>query len=263
MSGAWRGRRGCAGQALAELVAAGGLFVLLLILVPLLGAWLDAEHKTIEAARAVAWERTVWAERASDWSLGEGPAVRGDGEIRRLVETAVLGHPSAPLTAGPTASPVWLDHAGRDVVAGSPGARAAQDLDETRLRGGGLAGKMVDAVARGGGVPFPVRPLGLGARGRAGSRLRVGLRAHPELPDFGGATLEAGAAVAGDAWSAAREAAFRRRVGRATLAKRIETLVKPAKVIAAFPLYKEGRDALPLEPAVPAQALPEGYEVTE
>ncbi len=256
-------RRGaCAGQALAELVAVGALFVLLMILVPLLGAWLDAEHKTVEAARTAAWERTVWAEKASDRGVGASPAVRSDEEIRRLVEVAVLGHPSAPLTSAPTESPVWLDHAGRDMLAGAPGARATQSLDERRLEAGGTAGAMADRIARGDGV-LGARSLGLGRRGLAEGGVETGLRAHPELPDFKGARLAVTAAVLSDAWSAAREPAFRARVGRATLASTIEPLVQPARVIGAFPLFKEGKDALPLEPAVAAGALPEEYRVTE
>jgi len=246
------------GQALAELLVVGALFVLLLVVVPLLGAYLDAEHKSLEAARTAAWERTVWAERAGDWSLGAQPAVRSDAAVRRLVEVAVLGHPSAPLTAAPSRSPVWLDHAGADVVAGAPGARAQLDLDEGKPpSGGGILEGLVSQIAFGSGVPGMARSLGLGKRGYATAEVRMRLKPHGALPDFKGATLAGRAAVLSDAWSASREQAFRRRVARAVALDTIRPLILPSKAISAIPLFKEGRQALPLEAAVDAAALPE------
>ena len=64
------------GQAMTEtLITASTVLVPMLLLIPLLGKYIDIKHATIQAARYEAWEYSVWysnnAVRTGPWSSGE------------------------------------------------------------------------------------------------------------------------------------------------------------------------------------------------
>jgi len=55
------------GQAITEFnVTAAFLLVPLFIMIPLLGKYIDMKHSSVQAARYMAWERTVWFEEAPE-----------------------------------------------------------------------------------------------------------------------------------------------------------------------------------------------------
>jgi hypothetical protein len=108
--------RACRGAALTETVISLLVFVPFMIAIPLLGKQLDVKHKTFDASRYSAWERTVW--RSS------GPTnTKSAEEIALEARDRTLGNqragivPLAQLRArGVTENVLWKDHTGRRLL---------------------------------------------------------------------------------------------------------------------------------------------------
>ncbi len=72
------------GQAIAEFnVSAAFLLVPLFIMVPLLGKYIDMKHASVQSARYMAWEQTVWAEPEVE------PEDAGYVAVKRTIVTAL------------------------------------------------------------------------------------------------------------------------------------------------------------------------------
>ncbi len=110
------------GQAIAEFnVTAAFLLVPLFILIPLMGKYIDMKHSSVEAARYMAWERTVWFEKApkytstaavkSTFILEKETISRVFGNTDRLVSRSDSGG----LGVGEV-NMLWKDHGGRQLV---------------------------------------------------------------------------------------------------------------------------------------------------
>lgn len=112
-----------AGQSLTEfVVVAAFALVPLFFLVVYTGKWSFSQLRTIEAARYVAWERTVWREQAPQER--EWTAIKGDGELRNEAALRFFGDPSTlpliPVTAAMASSggvdPLLTRHDGRPLL---------------------------------------------------------------------------------------------------------------------------------------------------
>jgi hypothetical protein len=134
------------GQAMTEtLITAVMILVPLLMMIPLLGKYIDIKHATIQAARYQAWEYTVWysedAERTDPLSTAERSTgfVDGNGssldnfskttedtqrEARnRFFSNPLTGDDPTPITNNDKGdwsvddrNPLWTDHQGNPLV---------------------------------------------------------------------------------------------------------------------------------------------------
>lgn len=73
------------GQAMTEFtITAMFLLVPLFLLIPIIGKYIDIRHSTVQTARTMAWERTVWFEQAN-WPRDAGtPQFKSEKEIERV-----------------------------------------------------------------------------------------------------------------------------------------------------------------------------------
>lgn len=110
------------GQAIAEFnVTAVFLLVPLFILVPLLGKYIDMKHTSVQAARYMAWERTVWFEEAPKFTSTaavKDELILGKETLSRVfgdTDTLVSASDSSGL-ASDEVNLLWRDNAGRGLV---------------------------------------------------------------------------------------------------------------------------------------------------
>ncbi|VAW93634.1 hypothetical protein MNBD_GAMMA23-663 [hydrothermal vent metagenome] len=112
------------GQAIAEFnVTAVFLLVPLFILVPLLGKYIDMKHTSVQAARYMAWERTVWFEEAPKYT--STAAVKSTFILEKETISRVFGDTDKLVSASDSAglgsdevNLLWKDNAGRQLVDG-------------------------------------------------------------------------------------------------------------------------------------------------
>lgn len=96
------------GQALVEMIVASSLVLIPLMLsLPLLAKYFDAQHKVAQAAQHAVWERTVWASSASPYA--SQTAVRSDMELLTLTDARVFSHELTPIVSLPEQDDTSLD----------------------------------------------------------------------------------------------------------------------------------------------------------
>ena len=123
------------GQAMTELlIAASFVLVPLLLLIPLLGKYIDIRHATIQAARYEAWEYTVWyndgAAGLSDDTPGGYPNTLPIKTVDETVDESrrrffsktdlpIRGDDAATGWTDVDRNPLWTDHRARRLWDGS------------------------------------------------------------------------------------------------------------------------------------------------
>lgn len=91
------------GTAWVEFIIVGSfVLVPLFTMVPMLGKYVDTQHKVEQAARYAAWERTVWFEPGSkvpnsSAASGIHKAIKSEREIQREVQARVLAQAGLPV----------------------------------------------------------------------------------------------------------------------------------------------------------------------
>lgn len=123
-----------AGQAMTELlIAASFLLVPLLLLIPLLGKYIDIRHAAIQAARYEAWEYTVWYNGTSGGVSDDRPdgypnalPVKTVDETEAETLRRFFSNTSLPLAGTDVTgwdpierNPLWTDHRGNPLWDGS------------------------------------------------------------------------------------------------------------------------------------------------
>jgi len=116
--------RRCGGQAMTEFVVGTTLFLTpLFLIIPLLGKYADMKASVIQAARYVAWERTVWygGDASSDAWPGN---TRTDAEIKTNIPTLFFNDPT-------TNDPRWHDRVGVSMMSSSDLSSSYKDTPGT------------------------------------------------------------------------------------------------------------------------------------
>jgi len=113
---------GMRGQAMTELlIAASFVLVPLLLLIPLLGKYIDIRHAAIQAARYEAWEYTVWYNSAADGPSGYPNAlpIKTVGDTEKESMQRFFSNTSSLITGDDVSgwdvaerNPLWTDHRG-------------------------------------------------------------------------------------------------------------------------------------------------------
>ena len=161
------------GQALTEtLVTASTVLVPLLLLIPLLGKYIDIKHATIQAARYEAWEYTVWysnnAERTGPWSSGERSSgfedlsgsdlpqpVKSTAQLQRESRQRFFSQTTMPITSSDKATgwnsnnarQLWHDHRGNRLWDGDiPSGTTTRSSEGTPDYSGGVLNTLLDII---------------------------------------------------------------------------------------------------------------------
>ncbi len=132
------------GQAMVEfVVAAAAVLVPLFFILPLIGKYADINLTSVETARYVAWERSVWHEPSNlptgiSIPMGETFPSKSDLTIRNEARVRFLGEMDAAVfsTSGQALSQsdlntFWKDHDGADLITVSATDIEVPSLDET------------------------------------------------------------------------------------------------------------------------------------
>jgi hypothetical protein len=244
------------GGAIAETVVALLVFVPFLIGVPLLGKQMDVKHKSIDAARYSAWERTVWRDQgdsnvksADDISIEAADRAMGDRRAG-LISTPELQ------ARGITENVLWADHAGRRLMdyeedtpvrnqhtmAGSP-EEVGRALVPAIARGEslGVLGSVTeilgwthlglrDRTFAGSTVQIALRPV---LQERARRRVSFGVR-QESAEDIDPILQTARSAILSDSWGSSNEGEFQTRVTNLTFDEVVGFIELPTEAFGAL-----------------------------
>ncbi|MEE9552364.1 MAG: hypothetical protein V3V89_04900, partial [Gammaproteobacteria bacterium] len=153
----------CSGQAMTEtLVTAATVLVPLMLLIPLLGKYIDIKHATIQSARYEAWEYTVWY---GDQSKTPSGFVDGDGSdlVQRVKSPTFLQNESrrrffskTDSTIEPTdgsatwgkddRNPLWTDHHSDSLIKSGNNGVPARPQEPTPDYTGGIFSVILDIL---------------------------------------------------------------------------------------------------------------------
>lgn len=257
------------GNAMLETVIAMLALTPFIAGIALLGKQLDVKHKTYEAARYSAWERTVWR--------SDGMSNRKyDADISLEARDRILGDTRAPLTsadylraAGITENPLWRD-ARRQRLLDYHDGGAAFALDTSVRRAPVEVGYwLVPGIAHGAGVlgaverALQLNDLNLNRYSFVQSTASVGLR--PLWRKAGQVTHHAGSALLSDTWSARDESTLRRRIDDLTTDELLGDLELPGRPLGlqaldkGKALYGEGQFGWSPDLRPRSNALPAAY----
>ena len=139
-------------------ITAAFVLIPLLLLIPLLGKYIDIQHATIEAARYEAWEYTVWYASNNERPTGFTGAqpVKGTVQTQREALKRFFTSTDRPIdsvadtgaTIGPAErNPLWTDHRGDPLWAGATGnTTELTSSDDTPDLTGGVMNAVLGAI---------------------------------------------------------------------------------------------------------------------
>lgn len=274
------------GHAIAETLVALLALSPFLIGIPLLGKQLDIKHKSYDAARYAAWERSVWR---SDGSSNR----KSNEDITLETRDRAIGDPSVGLiaadrlrTEGVTENRFWLDRHRERLIDYERNAAALAAIYDEHAAPVNVGYLLAPALAHGdeslaaAAELLRVEDLDLNRRAFASVELSIGVRPLlSELADRPRAlgnrdepiatanpiVLRSSGALLSDTWSASDENDFRRRVDFVTTDELLEYLELPARPIGSMArgkgelLYGEGQYAWKPQLQPSSATLPQAY----
>jgi hypothetical protein len=212
LAGPGRRRPRAAGQAATEfLITATFVLVPLLLLIPLLGRYIDIQHTAIQAARYEAWEYTVWYGDSSDMPSGFSgdQPLKAPDATQRESRARFFGRTDRPIDSAnddaginpanaAERNPHWVDHRKQPLWTGTIVNNTEPQNSEATpdLTGGvmnflldvidtvaGAIGWFLDAVAGLFGGASPVEFDVINTAGYAKSDVRIPVQTPPGLVD--------------------------------------------------------------------------------
>lgn len=98
------------GQAITEFnVTAAFVLVPLFIMIPLLGKHIDMKHSSVQAARYMAWERTVWFEDKTIPKYSTTAQVKSQRQLEKETRQRFFGEVTIDKLGSDTINPLWND----------------------------------------------------------------------------------------------------------------------------------------------------------
>lgn len=98
------------GQAITEFnVMAAFVLVPLFIMIPLLGKHIDMKHSSVQAARYMAWERTVWFEDKTIPEYTTTARVKSQRQLEKETRHRFFGEVNTDKLGSDTINPLWND----------------------------------------------------------------------------------------------------------------------------------------------------------
>jgi hypothetical protein len=150
------------GQAMTELlVAASFVLVPLLLLIPLLGKYIDIRHAAIQAARYEAWEYTVWYNGTAGGLSDDRPngypntlPIKTVGQTEAESMRRFFSDTALPISGDDVAgwdvadrNPLWTDHRGQALWDGTLDTATPTDHNEsTPDLTGGVMSFLIDII---------------------------------------------------------------------------------------------------------------------
>jgi len=118
------------GQAITEFnVTAAFLLVPLFIMIPLLGKYIDMKHSSVQAARYMAWERTVWFDEKTKPKDTTTAQVKSQNSLIKETQQRVFSGVSEDTLAGGVLNPLWNDR-GNNIT------KSMDDIDVSFVKAG-------------------------------------------------------------------------------------------------------------------------------
>jgi hypothetical protein len=252
--------------------------------IPLLGKQLDIKHKSYDAARYSAWERSVWR---SDGVRNR----KHDEAISLEARDRIFGHSSAAVTSvemlatrGITENSLWRDQQTRRLLAYADGKLPIEFTHSDGAAPVGVGYLLVQGIAHGEGplasVENALKLQSLALNREAFARSAVAAESRPLLQQWsrrnrslgstddkesepGNLVQVATSALLSDTWSSSDEGILQRRIDAITTDELIEELESPGKPLGMHapgkgqPLFGEGQfgwspDLRPRSTALPA-----------
>ncbi len=128
------------GQAMTEFsITAMFLLVPLFLIIPLVGKYIDIRHSTVQTARTMAWERTVWFEQ-QNWPRDAGRAqYRSENDIEQVAINRNLANTEVAFLSSDWRTTIdtnvlnlhWRDH-GNNPLLSAESSRAGIDLQSQK-----------------------------------------------------------------------------------------------------------------------------------
>lgn len=256
------------GSAMVETIVALLALMPFIVGIPLLGKQLDIKHKSYDAARYSAWERTVWR--------SDGVRNRKQGEdISLEARDRILGDPRGGVTsietlrtAGITENPLWRDRQGRRLLAYADGKLPVEFTHSDRASPVGVGYVLVPGIAHGDGplasIENALKLQSLNLNRHAFAMSAIAVESRPLLQRLSRRRRSLGpsddegnepenlvhaatSALLSDTWSSSDESALQRRVDDITANELIEELQSPGKPLGmqapgkGRPLFGEGQ----------------------
>lgn len=104
------------GQAITEFnVTAAFLLVPLFIMIPLLGKYIDMKHSSVQAARYMAWERTVWFDDKTKPEDTSTAQVKSQKKLIKETQQRIFSGVSEDSLDGGDINPFWNDRS-NDII---------------------------------------------------------------------------------------------------------------------------------------------------
>ncbi len=122
--------RSQSGQAITEFnVTAAFLLVPLFIMIPLLGKYIDMKHSSVQAARYMAWERTVWFEDKTKPQNTSTAQVKSQNQLVKETQQRIFSGVTEDSLAGGDLNILWNDR-GNSII------KSSDDIEVSFLNGG-------------------------------------------------------------------------------------------------------------------------------
>jgi hypothetical protein len=151
------------GQAMTELlITASTVLVPLLLLIPLLGKYIDIKHATIQAARYQSWEYTVWYAASGDTPSGfvdgGGTAlpfpIKGTNQVRNESRRRFFSPTDAPITPADSTGTwnvdernmLWTDHRGNPILTNNTSNDTIASQEDTPDYSLGILNVLLDII---------------------------------------------------------------------------------------------------------------------
>lgn len=280
------------GAATSEFLISLAFFVPLFITVPVIGKYISFKQKNIESNRYAVWERTVWADKEGRWNDNENTKT-DDGiakELdRRLYGSQIQGVDSTNITE----NTLWADRNNNRMLALAPkgkhrisvkvGADVSPSIDYATeglaykgfpFVGNGLSkisgvvnstlGNLVSDCKDIPGIDFK-NGMNLGSKTYASITVAANLKdmvtkKKVATDNKNNLTFSASGSILSNAWTAPTEAIFKERVGKLVIDEAVRCIASPARLLSAFPVFKEGKDAKNVASAVNSTILLDTYK---
>lgn len=251
------------GTATIELIVGCLAAIPLFFGVSLLGKYADMRHKTVEAARYVAWEEVIWQNSKGNdsYQLEASDRLMGHRHAS-IVDTSILEQ------QGVSEDPLWRDQSTRTLMV-SDGSTVRVDISEERNTGSTKHNAPIKEVASKAGlntdgitkyqVSLPVtNRLRVPNPGEPTTLSNFFNPAHylpPEVMAFSSTS-----AILSDTWQADDLSSYNKRIRKLTLEDELDLAVMPGtQTFGNIWLFKEGDDGANPDIVAAPEALLQVY----
>ncbi len=280
------------GAATTEFLVSLAFFVPLFVTVPVIGKYLSFKQKNIESNRYAVWERTVWSDEDGRWNDNEN--TKSDEGLAKELDRRMYGNQIQGIASNEiTENLLWKDSQNNKMLALAPKGKhrvsvkvSSAESPSTDWATANLAYKGIPYVGKGlnkitdvvnatignlvsdckdvPGVDFE-KGMNLGSKNYASITVAANLKdlvskQKVKTDKKNNMTFSASGSILSNAWTAPTEAIFNDRVNKLVIDETVRCIASPARIVSAFPIYKEGKDAKNVASAGKSTVLLDTYK---